>query len=144
MRGLFLLLGLSYCAAGHTLEHSIEGVWLNEKRDGYIEISSLGETYKGTVVGSPNEQKGVDRTERHNEDPALRGRLLLGLVIIDELVRERDNRWGGGWIYDPDAGKTYRCRLTLSDKDTLEVRGYIGAPTFGRSQTWKRKPEDDT
>ena len=114
------------------------------KRDGYIEISLLGGTYKGTVVGGPNEQKDAGRTDRHNKDPGLRGRLLLGLVIIDALVRERDNRWGGGWIYDPDVGKTYRCRLTLSDKGTLEVRGYIGAPMFGRSQTWTRKSEDDT
>ena len=90
------MIGLTYFAAGHTLENSIEGVWLNEKRDGYIEIASLAGTYKGTVVGSPNGQRDAGRTDRHNEDPDLRGRLLLGMVLIDEIVRERDNRWGGG------------------------------------------------
>jgi len=34
-------------------------------------------------------------------------------------------------------GKTYKLRLKPSvDGKKLEVRGYIGAPMFGRSQTW--------
>ena len=126
MRTVVLLLGLSVCIAAQALDSHVEGMWLNEKRDGYIEISLVADAYRGTIVGSPNGERDADRIDAHNEDPALRGRTLLGLIIIDELVYKGKKRWGGGWIYDPDAGKTYRCRLTLSDKNTLEVRGYVG------------------
>jgi uncharacterized protein (DUF2147 family) len=47
--------------------------------------------------------------------------------------------WGGGRVLDPDDGKIYRVKLTLSeDGKTLEVRGYIGISMFGRSQKWVR------
>ena len=45
-----------------------------------------------------------------------------------------------GRIYDPVAGKEYRCKLTLKDADTLEVYGYIkvGFVKMGRDTSWKR------
>jgi uncharacterized protein (DUF2147 family) len=34
----------------------------------------------------------------------------------------------------------YRCRIALIDGGRkLDVRGYVGIPLFGRSQTWIRK-----
>ena len=49
----------------------------------------------------------------------------------------RDGLWDGGTILDPNNGKTYKLRLKpVEDGKKLEVRGYIGAPMFGRSQTW--------
>jgi len=45
----------------------------------------------------------------------------------------------GGDILDPNNGKVYRVRLKVVDNGTrLEVRGYIGTPMFGRTQTWVR------
>ena len=47
--------------------------------------------------------------------------------------------WKGGEILDPDNGKTYRCKMTLSDDGKeLNVRGYIGISLIGRTQTWHR------
>jgi len=47
--------------------------------------------------------------------------------------------WEGGKILDPENGKNYSLRLTPIDGGKkLEVRGYIGAPMLGRSQTWIR------
>jgi len=47
--------------------------------------------------------------------------------------------WDGGEILDPNNGKTYKVRLTPGDGGkTLSVRGYIGAPLLGRTQTWVR------
>ena len=52
---------------------------------------------------------------------------------------EGDGVWGHGEILDPNNGKTYRTRLKPVDGGKkLEVRGYIGAPLFGRTQTWMR------
>jgi len=37
---------------------------------------------------------------------------------------------------DPGNGNTYTASLWLIDKNTLEVRGYLGP--FYRSQVWRR------
>jgi uncharacterized protein (DUF2147 family) len=47
--------------------------------------------------------------------------------------------WEGGKILDPENGKEYNLRLTpVEGGKRLEVRGYVGAPLFGRTQTWTR------
>ena len=47
--------------------------------------------------------------------------------------------WDGGEILDPNNGKVYKVRLKPVDGGArLEVRGYIGAPLLGRTQTWTR------
>ena len=51
--------------------------------------------------------------------------------------------WSGGTIYDPEEGKTYKCVMKLADENTLNVRGYIGVPAFGRTVTWLRVPKEE-
>lgn len=70
-----------------------------------------------------------------------RNQRLQGMVILRGChpVENKPGRWEGGDILDPDNGKTYRLKLTLSPNgQKLEVHGYIGTPLFGRSQTWMR------
>ena len=67
-----------------------------------------------------------------------RNQPIVGLVILQSL-RKHGAGFSGGEILDPDTGSIYRCRLTLEDNGTrLIVRGYIGLPVAGRSQTWYR------
>jgi uncharacterized protein (DUF2147 family) len=69
---------------------------------------------------------------------ALKDRPIVGLPLIDGLQRVGD-AWDNGTIVDPSSGTTYRCRVTVAkDGASLEVRGYVGIPLFGRSQTWLR------
>lgn len=64
---------------------------------------------------------------------------VIGLTILNGLAKDGD-QYGGGQILDPDNGKTYRSQLRLIDNGKkLEVRGYIGTPLLGRSQTWVRE-----
>lgn len=64
---------------------------------------------------------------------------ILGMVILVGLKKEGDE-YTGGTILDPDNGKHYKSRLILeNDAKKLNVRGYIGVPMFGRSQTWLRE-----
>jgi uncharacterized protein (DUF2147 family) len=42
-------------------------------------------------------------------------------------------------LYDPKTGHTYRGKIAAVG-DRLDLRGYIGIPAFGRSETWKRVP----
>ena len=64
---------------------------------------------------------------------------IIGMTILSGLKKDGDE-YTGGEILDPSKGKTYRSKATLKDNGSkLEVRGYIGAPMFGRSQTWVRE-----
>lgn len=68
-----------------------------------------------------------------------KGKPIVGMTIISGIKKnaEHGELWDGGTILDPNNGKTYKLRLKPSDDGKkLEVRGYIGAPMFGRSQTW--------
>jgi len=63
---------------------------------------------------------------------------IEGLVIVKGLTQEGEE-WTDGEIMDPGNGKSYDCTLTLSDDNTLNVRGYLGFSFLGRTQVWKRK-----
>ncbi|GAA4402289.1 DUF2147 domain-containing protein [Quisquiliibacterium transsilvanicum] len=64
---------------------------------------------------------------------------VLGMTIVTGMKRDGE-LWDGGSILDPNNGKVYRSRMKLLEGGRkLEVRGYIGAPLFGRSQTWLRE-----
>ena len=83
-----------------------------------------------------------------NEDPAPKcGKCegadknapIIGLVILNGLTKQGEE-YVGGQILDPDNGKVYRCKVSLTDNGKkLSVRGYIGVPMLGRSQTWLRQ-----
>eukprot|EP01133_Synstelium_polycarpum_P022174 gene22174-26610_t len=64
---------------------------------------------------------------------------IIGLVILSGLKYD-GKEWTGGEITDPANGKTYKSKAELTEGGTkLQVRGYIGVPMFGRSQTWVRE-----
>ncbi|MFZ2990051.1 DUF2147 domain-containing protein [Ideonella sp.] len=70
-----------------------------------------------------------------------KGQPVAGLQIIKGVKASTSDKelWDGGEILDPNNGKTYKVRLKPIDGGKkLEVRGYIGAPMFGRTQTWIR------
>ena len=65
---------------------------------------------------------------------------VTGMTIISGVKASDDKSlWEGGEILDPNNGKTYKVRIKPVDGGKkLEVRGYIGAPMLGRTQTWIR------
>ncbi|WP_374015204.1 DUF2147 domain-containing protein [Massilia sp. BJB1822] len=64
---------------------------------------------------------------------------IVGMVFMSGLKKD-GNEYNDGEILDPDNGKVYRSKLKLADGGKkLEVRGYIGVPMLGRSQTWLRQ-----
>jgi uncharacterized protein (DUF2147 family) len=63
---------------------------------------------------------------------------VIGMTILWGL-KDEGKVWKGGEILDPDNGKTYRCKMTVSENgQELDVRGYIGISLIGRTQTWLR------
>ena len=69
-----------------------------------------------------------------------KGKPKVGMEII-RGGKKADGKdvWEDGKILDPDNGTDYRLRLTpIEGGKKLEVRGYIGTPLLGRTQTWIR------
>lgn len=62
---------------------------------------------------------------------------LLNMDILWGMQRYKDY-WSYGEIVDPKSGKVYKCSIWLEGPNTLKVRGYIGLPALGRTQTWER------
>ena len=75
-----------------------------------------------------------DKCEGVNKDQP-----ILGLMFMWGLKKDGDE-YNGGEILDPDNGKVYKSKMNLADGGKkLNVRGYIGIPMLGRSQTWVRQ-----
>ena len=56
--------------------------------------------------------------------------------VLRGFQYDGDGKWSGGTIYDPNDGRTYKSKMELRDASTLRVRGYVGAPIFGRTSIW--------
>lgn len=77
-------------------------------------------------------ERCVACTDERRDQPA------LGLVIIRNMKSDGD-AWTGGDVLDPENGKVYTATLRLEDGGkVLKLRGYVGVPLFGRTQTWTR------
>ena len=64
---------------------------------------------------------------------------VQGMTIVTGMKRDGEH-WSGGQILDPNNGKVYRSQMKLVDGGRrMEVRGYIGTPLLGRTQTWHRE-----
>ncbi len=143
-----LLLLVSFAFAAD--EDRILGLWNTPENDCKIEIFKRGTKYYGRIVWlkeplyPADDDKGMAGgpvVDRENPNPNLRTRPLIGLELIEGFTYIGKNIWEKGTIYDPDNGKTYKCKMILSDPNRLEVRGYIGIPLLGMTSIWTRQAE---
>ncbi len=65
---------------------------------------------------------------------------IVGMEIIRGVKKaDGESVWEGGTILDAGEGKVYKVKLTPADGGKkLDVRGYVGMPMLGRTQTWIR------
>ena len=65
---------------------------------------------------------------------------IVGMEIVRGVKKgDSEGLWDGGTILDSVEGKVYKVRMQPADGGKkLEVRGYIGMPMLGRTQTWTR------
>lgn len=118
----------------------VKGVWLTAKKGAKIEIYQCGNEICGKVVWleEPNDENGKPLTDLENPDEAKQNDPILGLNLLKGFEKTEDNVWEDGTVYDPNSGKTYKCKLTLESEDKLEVRGFIGFSLLGKTEVWTR------
>ncbi|WP_298710013.1 DUF2147 domain-containing protein [Chitinophaga sp.] len=136
-----LLLLLAVPGAAIAQADAVNGVWLNEEKDAKVQVYRNGDKFFGKLIwmAHPLEDDGkTPRRDAKNTNSALRSRPLLNLVILTGFAYDADDKeWEDGKIYDPKSGKTYSSKMKLKG-NTLEIRGYVGAPMFGRTTSWTR------
>ena len=120
---------------------AVLGVWKNGEGTGMIQIFKKADKYYGRLVWLKvaNTTEGKPRTDVNNPDAAKRNVGLKGLTNMRDFKFNGENKWEEGKIYDPKNGSDYSCEMTLTDANTLEVRGFIGVSLFGRTDVWKRQ-----
>jgi uncharacterized protein (DUF2147 family) len=120
------------------------GLWKTIDDDGKTEKSLVRITndngvYTGKVEKIFDAAKADAKCDKCEDDR--KDKPIVGMTIINGVKQdpEESNVFDGGQILDPGNGKTYRVRLKPVDGGKkLEVRGYIGTPMLGRTQTWIR------
>ena len=141
---LFGLLALSYfISAVGAAASSPVGVWetidhKTGKPSSYVQMEEHNGILTGRVVKifAVNGQKQSDVC--HHCPPGKDGQPVLGLGIIwdmhcDGAVCKQ------GRVMDPRDGDVYHAQLAvLDDNKTMHLRGYIGFPLLGRTETWYR------
>ncbi|MBC3917563.1 DUF2147 domain-containing protein [Undibacterium sp. CY18W] len=126
-------------------EESPVGLWKSiddksGKPKALIRITETGGELQGKIeklfleADAPEKNPKCDKCEGANKDQP-----IVGMTILSGLKKDGDE-YSGGKILDPGNGKLYSSKLSVIENNKkLNVRGYIGAPMFGRTQTWLRE-----
>jgi uncharacterized protein (DUF2147 family) len=119
------------------------GLWRTIDDDGKTEKSLVRITeVAGTFTGKVDKLFDAGKQDATCDDctDARKGQRIVGMTILQGVKASAEpGLWDGGEILDPANGKTYKVRLKpVNAGKALEVRGYIGVPMLGRTQTWQR------
>jgi uncharacterized protein (DUF2147 family) len=122
--------------AASTAPGDIAGLWRTPVNDGVVRIAPCGAQICGRVVASAQLRAAPGQKDARNHDPALRGRAIKGLLVL-QLKPLGPRRWGEGFVYNPDDGGTYKATAQLPGDGSLRLTGCIAAPLC-RTQVWTR------
>jgi uncharacterized protein (DUF2147 family) len=122
---------------------ALVGIWMPSHGKAKVKVSKVGTKYYGKIVWlkEPLYPDGTKKRDKNNPDSKMHETPLLGYKILKDFEYVGKKVWENGTIYDPENGSTYSCTIKLTDKNTIDVRGYIGVSMIGRTDTWKRLKE---
>lgn len=144
---VFPLILLLFSGVASGSQADILGTWHTPDNKSKVDLYKCADRICGKIIwlkaplypaDDPEGAGGKPKVDRKNPEKGLQGRPILGLNILQGFKPSGENKWDGGTVYDPDNGKTYKCKITLKDSNTLEVRGYIGISLIGRTSVWTR------
>lgn len=144
MKTTLIALALAGASLAAAAQSTPAGLWKTIDDDGKTEkslvrITDNAGTFSAKVEKIFEAAKQDARCEECSDDR--KNQPVLGMTIVKGVRANLDDKalWDGGEILDPNNGKTYKVRMKPIDGGKrIEVRGYIGAPLLGRTQTWIR------
>ncbi len=133
------VLAMAMTLVGLTPDPGPIGLWKTPEDGGsLVRIEPCGAALCGHIVSSSRLRADPDQRDVRNHQPDLRTRRLRDLMIL----RTRPigpNRWGDGWVYNPEDGAIYKGTIELKADGTLNLTGCVIAPLC-RRETWERAP----
>jgi len=117
----------------------ILGIWVTEEGKARVEITRCGEQFCGTIIWLKEPVKeGKPVVDDKNPDLNLRDRPVLGMKLLWGFAFDGDGEYSDGEVYDAESGNTYKATMEFADEKTLDLRGYVLIPLFGRTSRWTR------
>ena len=99
-----------------------------------IQITPCGAALCGILLNSNRIKADPNVRDEKNKNPALRGRLLRGITMLQGFTGG-PTKWNGT-VYLPGDGQFHKASLTVSDVDTISLTGCQGP--FCMTQVFKR------
>lgn len=117
------------------------GVWEPSNGKARVKIDKISDKYFGKIVWlkEPNDpETNQPKVDKNNPDESMQKVPLKGYRMLKDFSFNGKDEWIDGTIYDPENGSSYSCVIKFKDDNTLDIRGFIGIKTFGRTDVWKR------
>jgi uncharacterized protein (DUF2147 family) len=112
------------------------GTWYTQDRMAKVRIAPCGQKLCGSIVWARDRggKSAAEARDEANPNPAMRSRPIVGLQIIRDFSPAGPGRWSGGKIYDPNSGRTYDSKMSLSANGGLKVEGCV--TVICQAQAW--------
>lgn len=136
MRTIALFLFVFFQISTLTGQESIVGIWKTIDDESGEERSQMKIYEKDGILYGRVVKMYPSATIKTCQGCAgdMNGKSLLDIDIIRGLKPYKDY-YSYGIFTDPKGGREYKLNMTR-EGNTLKVRGYIGMPMLGRTQTW--------
>jgi uncharacterized protein (DUF2147 family) len=120
----------------------LKGIWESGNGKARVKVDKISNKFYGRIVWLKepiDPETGKPKVDKNNEDESQRNVPLKGYRMLKDFTYDEKNKeWIDGTIYDPESGSLYSCVIKMKNKNTLDIRGYIGVKTLGRTDEWKR------
>ena len=119
------------------------GKWMSSENNLTVQVYKNGDHFRAKIIwfkDDPSEPMEEWR-DKHNPDPKLRSRKLLGMDVLSDLRYDADdNSWEDGTVYDAKHGHNWDASAYIDKQGLLRVRGYWHFKLFGKTMVFKRVP----
>lgn len=144
MKSLIAAAVLSFVANLAMAQASPAGLWKTIDDETKVEkslvrVSDAGGVFSAVIEKLLDPAKADAKCDKCSDER--KDKPVMGMTILRNVKHSSSDAelWDGGDILDPNNGKVYKVRLKPVDGGKkMEVRGYIGMPMLGRTQTWIR------
>jgi uncharacterized protein (DUF2147 family) len=120
------------------------GKWMSSENSLVVQVYKNGDRFKAKVVWFKDHPAAIPMEEccdKHNPNPALRNRKLVGMDVLNGLKYDAESdSWEDGIIYDAQQGKEWNASAYINKEGLLKVKGYWHWKIFGRTMSFKRVP----
>jgi uncharacterized protein (DUF2147 family) len=137
MRTALLAAALTLAATAATAAPDpVVGQWLSEDGAGRIALAPCSSDPALLCGAVTWVDPAKPQRDLKNPDKTLRGRPIVGMLVVRNMRNEAPGRWAGGKLYDPESGRTYDGRVRAISADKVHLDGCV--LMICKSQTWTR------